>query len=280
MHELSTLIASGMVVMLATATPSSTVRASDSESTACDSPLAEPGDYNTVHDPDGVAQEYWVVAPDSYSELVPIPLYLHLASGPGRADISREAWRLAIDDVPALTVFADTDSSAKKRTDTLLSLIDEVSAEFCVDAQRIHVIGSSSSASAASLLACEASDRIASFTDGMGGFGTRDCVPERAVPLLAVTGDPDRPFVTNSVGQWADHNGCDPEPIAEDLGSGVTRYTYQGCAADIEFYDFAGLGHSAVMHVCGGPYADLCTEYEEYDDIEEMVRFFSAHPLP
>jgi poly(3-hydroxybutyrate) depolymerase len=132
-------------------------------------------------------------------------------------------------------------------------------------------------------LACEGSDRIASFVSAIGGFRIL-CEPERPVPLLAFTGDPDRTFMSSSVGWWAEMAGCQPEPVVEDLGSGVSRQTYQGCEADVLFYDIEGAGHTNFFHECtedvrlplGGTF---CTANEVIDQLQEAERFFAEHPL-
>ena len=82
----------------------------------------------------------------------------------------------------------------------------------------------------------EYSNRVASFIAAEGSaVGT--CKPERPVPLLTFTGDPDRSGVVRLVDEWVEINGCGREPIVEALGSGVPRKSFQGCAADILFYD-------------------------------------------
>lgn len=252
-------------------------------SSGCDAPLAEPGDYEGLSDFDGADQQYFVVVPPSYADVVPIPLYLWLASGGGYAPRMHDGWRPLFEDEPMLIAIAATQTATQQAPETLLALVDDLAADYCIDLQRVHVYGSSSSASAAALLACEGSDRIASFFDGMGYFAVEGCEPERPVPLMAITGDPDRNRVTASVERWAERNGCDPEPLVEDLGSGIARKAYQNCAADVLFYDIEGLGHRAVVHACMGSSADIkqyCAEYDELDEVDEAQRFFAENPLP
>lgn len=249
-------------------------------SSGCDAPLAEPGDYEAVNDFDGANQKYFVIVPPSYAEIVPAPLHLVLGSGGGSAHMNYGGRRDYFEDEPMLIVIAGAESGKQRAPATQLALIDQVAADYCIDLRRVHVEGSSSSAYAAALLACEGSDRIASFSDGAGSFVVSPCEPERPVPLLAFTGDPDRASVTRSVEEWVELNGCEPEPRVEDLGSGIARKSYQGCEADVLFYDIAGLGHKAVMHECVGPFAQAyCAEYEELDELDEAQRFFKEHPL-
>ncbi len=46
----------------------------------------------------------------------------------------------------------------------------------------------------------------------------------------------------------------------------------------VEFYDFAGMGHKVPAHDCFGQ-STYCEEYEEYDYMQEVSKFFAAHPL-
>jgi hypothetical protein len=66
----------------------------------------------------------------------------------------------------------------------------------------------------------------------------------------------------------------------EDLGSGVSRKTYQDCEADVLFYHIAGAGHAFILHECIGPGASFCQAYEEVNQLEEALRFSEDHPLP
>ena len=250
-------------------------------SSGCDEPLVAPGDYEAVNDFDDADQTYFVIVPEHYAEIIPAPLELSLGSGGGNADLNYTAKRDFFDDEAMLVAIVATETRAQQDPATLLALVDELAADYCIDLRRVHVSGSSSSAFAAAKLACEGSDRIASLKDGMGSFVVSACEPERRFPVLAITGNPDRSSVTMSVERWAETNGCDPEPLVEELGSGIFRKAYQGCEADVLFYDIEGLGHAAVAHECVGPYAEMyCKEYTELDEIDETQRFFAEHPLP
>jgi len=66
----------------------------------------------------------------------------------------------------------------------------------------------------------------------------------------------------------------------KDLGSGITRHTYQGCAADVVVYDFQGMGHQLAAFECTGPAGSYCAEYEDFDSFQAWEEFFAQHPLP
>ena len=61
--------------------------------------------------------------------------------------------------------------------DALASLIDHVSSEFCVNPDQIHAMGTAWTAAIAEGLACEASDRVASFVSALVWAG--DVAPAR-----------------------------------------------------------------------------------------------------
>jgi poly(3-hydroxybutyrate) depolymerase len=245
----------------------------------CGQPLAAPGDYEEVSLAGEVERSYWVVVPESYPDVAPVPLYLHLASGRGDHDAMMAGWRPYLGDIDGVMAIVNTQRRAT--TADLVAIVDEVSADYCIDPQRVHVMATSSSEAMAINMACDASDRIASFTAGIGpSVPLTECDPERPVPLLSFTGNADRPFVVELVEKWSGFNGCNAEPVAEDLGSGVTRKTYQECQADVVLFDIDTLGHAWPVHESKGPGAAFTAEYEEVDYLEEALRFFANNPLP
>ena len=258
-----------------TTTTTKLVEAAD----GCDRPLAAPGEYEAVNVVGDVEQAYWIVVSAAYEDVAPAPLYLHLASGSGDHNAFLDGWRPYLDDVPGLMVMVNTSGPATRTTEALLALADQVSSDYCVDPARVHVLGTSSSFDLAERLACEASDRIASFVAALGR-GSLECTPDRPVPLLSFSGDPDRTGVAAMVERWIGFNGCDPDPDVEDLGSGVLRRTYESCEADVVFYDIEGMGHAWPLHEAKGPAAGYVEEYEEVDYLEEAFAFFAEHPMP
>jgi polyhydroxybutyrate depolymerase len=175
---------------------------------------------------------------------------------------------------------ADTRTTAQSQVETYLGLIEELVSDYCVDLDRIHIIGSSWSAGLAARLMCEMPDTFASFADSVGSFGNLGSCEPIPKPLIAMTGDFDRTAVVGSVARWATINECDPDPKAEDLGSGITRHTYRGCAADVVLYDFQGMGHQLAAFECTGPAGSYCAEYEDFDSFQAWEEFFAEHPLP
>ena len=249
------------------------------QSAGCAEPLVEPGEYEGLNVVGDVEQPYWMVVPETYADVAPAPLYLHFASGGGDHNTFLEGWRPHLDDLDGLMAIVNTANLARRSPETALALIDQISGDYCVDPTRIHVMGTSSSFQVADRIACEASDRIASFVAALGGAVWSDCEPARPVPLLTFSGDADRRGVNRLVEKWVVLNECDPDPTVDNLGSGVTRRTYVNCNADIVFYDIEGMGHVWPMHEAKGPATAFVAEYDEVDYLEAAFEFFADHPL-
>jgi polyhydroxybutyrate depolymerase len=80
------------------------------------------------------------------------------------------------------------------------SLIDLIGARWCVDPQRVFVIGISSGAGMAMRLACDLSDRVAGAA-AVAGYFSGSCRPPRPVSILEIHGDKDP--ITSVVGvKW------------------------------------------------------------------------------
>jgi poly(3-hydroxybutyrate) depolymerase len=183
---------------------------------------------------------------------------------------------------PAESVFvvAEQRTFKHRETSTLTALIDQLIEGYCIDPRRIHAMGQSGSTFTVGLLACAASERIASFSAGLGAFQPVGCTQQRPVPLMATTGDPDRGTFHRYVELWAEAYECSSDPIVEDLGSGVTRTAHQGCLADIVLYDVEGVGHGIFLQECLRSGFDSCFENEAFDLLREAELFFAEHPLP
>lgn len=248
-------------------------------SVGCGTADVAPGDYEAVNDTNGAKQTYWTVVPDSYSIDDPLPVYLLLAAGGGNANQNYAGWRPLVGDPEGLFVVADTQTSAEAEVDTYVGLIDQIGADYCVDLDHIHIIGNSWSAALAAKLMCQMPETFASFADSIGTFGMLGSCEPAPKALVAMTGDSDRSQVAKSVEAWAGVNNCDPDPQAEDLGSGITRHTYQGCDEDVVMYDFEGMGHQLAATECTGPAGSYCAEYEDFDAFDTWEQFFAEHPL-
>src|SRR5262245_53543218 len=110
-------------------------------------------------------------------------------------------------------------------------LLDDLEKVAKVDADRIFATGMSNGAIMSYLLASELSDRIAAIAPVGGPMGTKECHPQRPVPVLHFHGSDDKfaPFkggrgerslsqtefysVEHSIGCWVKANECRAEPV-------------------------------------------------------------------
>lgn len=153
-------------------------------------------------------------------------------------------------------------------------LLDRLEHDLCVDTSRIYATGMSNGAQMSSLLACRMSNRIAAVAPVAGAEFYPRC-HGRPVPVIAFHGTAD-PIVTydggglNSVRiadidfwkgndpkdlpvdrgldvsmqRWAEHNGCDGEPVETRIAPEVRLRTWRDCRAETAFYIVDGGGHA------------------------------------
>lgn len=261
-----------------------TVEAEPVASDGCENELAEPGVYHGTSEV-AAAQDYILVVPNGYVDTAPVPLAFFLsAGGSAPLDTNYEWWEPYLEDVESLFVIADSTNALGFDTEAHVGLIDEIGIDHCVDLRHVHAVGISSSAGKAMQLACDEPDRIASVSASIGLFRSFNCETAGPIPLLAFTGDPDLDTTTTSAAWLAEHNGCAPEPVDDDLGSGVTRSTYQDCGASVVTYHVAGGDHGVFFRTCLGSTqvpggGDFCQENAVVDQLQEMEAFFDDHPL-
>lgn len=87
----------------------------------------------------------------------------------------------------------DTDADPAHNPDLafIADLIDRVESDRCVDRTRVYVVGMSSGAMLASVIACTMADRVTAVAAVGGVQFPEGCDPPRAVPILAIHGSAD-----------------------------------------------------------------------------------------
>lgn len=156
----------------------------------------------------------------------------------------------------------------------LTELLDHLERALCVDTGRVFAVGMSNGAQLSSLLACRLGDRIAGIAPIAGVEYNEPC-DGPPVPIIAFHGfaDPIVPYaggglssvtianlnfykgdlpaglatppgVDESMRRWAEHNGCDPEPVEERASPEVRRRTWQACDAPTVLYIVDNGGHA------------------------------------
>lgn len=175
----------------------------------------------------------------------------------------------------------------------IAALLDDITAMYPIDAQRIYVLGFSNGARMVFRLACEMNGRLAAVA-AVSGLLTSDvaaiCPEELAVPLLMMHGTADtvipwegKPLyldgdqVGNTLAAvdvldfWASRAAC---PDTPDLGQldisphiSIRRASYSGCAggSSVDLYAVVGGGHEWFT-------------YPGFVASEVIWAFFAAHP--
>ncbi len=176
------------------------------------------------------------------------------------------------------------------------ALIDSLSAQYTIDADRIYSTGMSNGGFMSFVLACQLSDRIAaiaSVTGSMTPETYNSCDPVHPVPVLQMHGTSDGvvPYAgalwTKSINAvidyWVDANSCDPIPTTTLLpdintqdASTVEHIVYPGGenGATMEHYKVTGGGHTwpGTIFTSGGTNQDINASLE-------IWRFFSRYTL-
>ncbi|MEM1118990.1 MAG: PHB depolymerase family esterase [Bacteroidota bacterium] len=181
-------------------------------------------------------------------------------------------------------------------------MINTISGEYNINADRIYATGWSAGSEFAFHLACELPNQIAAIA-GVGGqmsnLSVAACdTSERLMPVLQMHGTADvilpfdgagvYPAAISSAELWANRNGCDEMPTSEDLpntveadNSTVTLLEYDNCTNDSEvlFYQIDGGGHNW----SGGPLPFslpfLASVNQDINASVEIWNFFNRHTL-
>jgi polyhydroxybutyrate depolymerase len=173
------------------------------------------------------------------------------------------------------------------------AVIDEVVALLCVDLTRIYVTGFSLGGGMTNLVGCAFSERIAAIAPvssaSVAGWAS-DCALDRPLPMIGFYGDAD-PEVPYEGGpavfapnieflgaeawaaEWAELNGCDPDPSVGESDGGLVRIAWSGCAAAVEFYRVIDGDHAWP----GGPMDPRPGDLASATDV--IWDFFVANPL-
>jgi len=154
----------------------------------------------------------------------------------------------------------------------IIRIIDEVSARYSVDANRIYIIGHSNGGFLANALACNHADRIAAVVSLAGASYTKlsACQPSAPINVLEIWGTKDESFASNHIRgkpilgaintfkNWGLINRCNSSPVvlpekldldSKVVGADTTQSEYPGCQAgsSVTFWKIVGAGHSPTL---------------------------------
>lgn len=262
----------------------------------------------------GEAREYLVYVPRSHdrSKATPLVISMHGAAMWPAAQMQVSQWNRVADRHGFIVVYPSGtglarhkawragDDSSLRDVRFIADLINTLSADFNIDAERIYADGLSNGAGMAFRVSCELSDRIAAA--GMVASAVflswEGCAAPRPVPTIVVHGTADRftgyhggkswvapnkefPAIPSWTAARAQRNGCQGSPADTVVAKDVTRTVYSGCAdnAAVELYTIHEGGHTWPG---GEPMAEwfVGRTATSIDAASVMWEFFSAHPLP
>lgn len=169
-------------------------------------------------------------------------------------------------------------------------LVAEISRLVCVDPDRVYATGMSNGGFMSAAVACGASDLVAAVAPvagltGVSGLcgepvpfiefhGTDDRIVPYEAGILAPTGGPFA-GVPALMEEWAEHNGCEGDPVERRVSETVVFREYQGCDAPTGHYVIEGGGHTWP----GGLAIErLGSTTKEISAAETAWAFFEANP--
>lgn len=262
---------------------------------------------------DGETRRYLLYVPQSYDPSTPTPLVICIhgfAQWPAH-QLHISGWQELADEqgfivvCPMGTGFPlrwraygapGSESDPMIEVDFISALIDQLSAEYNIDPQRIYANGLSNGGGMSFALACMLSERIAAV--GMVGgaylLPWEQCKPARPVPAVVFHGTADEivpyqggssghfnklfPAIPDFVDRLAEHNGCTGETVTLPANGEVSGIQYTGCAAEVIFYTVHGGGHSWPG---GEPIPEWLVGPTTMDinATQVMWEFFERHPM-
>lgn len=288
-------------------TTSTTVPASDGCGTEPDVgrlSAETPGDVAATFASGGVDRAYRLAVPRAYDPDEPAPLIVNLHGSGSNAlqasvygDVPRAAAERGVLVVTPEAIDGRWELGGTGRdADFLVALLDDVEGRYCVDLDRVHLMGMSLGAWKAAATACSFPDRFASIALVTVEVFPGTCEP---MPVVAFHGTADGtvaygegggtvddgdtvnaglPGALDNIAAWADSGGCDPEPIDSEIGDDVRLRRFEGCdeGIGVELYTIVGGGHTWP----GSPIAlgDPKLTTDTIDATQLSLDWFEAHP--
>ncbi len=269
----------------------------------------------------GITRTYTLYLPSDSSKPRALLIALHGGGGNGAGMRSLTGLDSLADQGDFLLVYPDgyqknwadgrggskTEQAGSNDVVFIASLIDQLSKNYAIDANRIFVTGISNGGFMAGRLACELSNRVAAVAIVAATFVKNlqpTCQPARAVPLMLIHGSAD-PLVnaeggtmvvgnggeilstTATVQLWKGLNGCTGQaaPLTLDTQNDGTRTILErstGCTGGsaLDFYNVVDGGHAWPGGLQYLPIAIIGKTSRDFSASQLIWEFFKAHPKP
>jgi polyhydroxybutyrate depolymerase len=131
----------------------------------------------------------------------------------------------------------------------LAGLIEQLTAAYSVDPERVFVAGFSMGAVLSGRMACERADLVAAVALDAGTDWGGECAPARAVSILVMYGTGDTTFSIDGAeafaDQWRSLDACPGSPVTAALTADAVVMTSAACAdgTAVQFVRIEGAGH-------------------------------------
>lgn len=258
---------------------------------------------------DGIKRDYTIYIPAIYNPAKKTPLLfnLHGYGSRGSSQMIYADFRLVADTANFILVVPEGTFSAGKQywnvglisssvddVGFLTSLIDSISFQYTIDAERVYSTGMSNGGFMSYLLACK-TDRfaaIASVAGSMTNSRFNDCTPSKPTPVMEIHGTADAVVPYNGSGgiksvndimqRWITVNKCDPTPVIKNIPDINTadvataeHYVYISSAgANVELYKVNNGGHTWP----GSPII-VGTTCQDFSAVTEIWNFLKRQSL-
>lgn len=260
---------------------------------------------------DGIQRDYILYVPAIYNAATPVPLVfnLHGYTSNNVAQLFYGEFRPIADTANFILCAPNgtIDGQGNRFWDAfgagvvddlgfITALIDHISAQYSIDADRVYSTGMSNGGFMSYDLACFRSDRfaaIASVTGTMTLARLAQCNATHPTPVMQIHGTADGTVNYNGsagvsgieplVAHWVQFNNCNAAPTITAVpntsttdGCTAERYVYTGgdAGSTVEFYKIIGGGHTWP----GAPVTIGVTN-QDFSASKEIWRFFRQYSL-
>lgn len=235
------------------------------------------GNTNRTLDYGGLARTYILRIPPGYDGSAPVPLVLNFHSFGSNAvqQAVYSGLSAKADDEGFVLVTPNGTGEPQRWNNALLpsgaddvgfvrALLDTLTAELCIDTTSVFAAGMSNGSAFVQRLACAMPERITAVAAVAAFVLPLRCETETPVGIIAFHGTEDAcvpygggmtrcgaqsvpvPAAEVSAGNWARHNGCNPQPSVTGVAEHVRSIAYSECrnGASVVLYSVEGGGHT------------------------------------
>ncbi len=264
----------------------------------CSGKTVTPGDHEIMLEVDGRSRSYVLHVPDSVDASGPVPLILDFHGNGSNANAQRgssgwqeksdqegfivaypnglgNSWNVGVCCGEALMSNSDDVAFAK-------AIVEQVSAEACIDPKRVFATGHSNGAGLVHRIACEGAEVFAAVAPAASDIVTDPCEPSRPISEISFRGMADdlvdynggntgstgwySPGAKQTLEIWKEINGCtgQVEPVLEYCET----YTMCDAGTEATLCSLPDTGHDPYNNAVG------------FDVVDAAWAMFERQPMP